>query len=243
MPSNPDIILPPTEYYTDCFTLIDKSGKDLEHYVEEVDGWIEKQTVKNVRIFVRESGPNEICVKGIGEVDATPQQIMTLLTNRESIGSWDELCEGGDIIEELDLHTSLVHLRFSTTYCILKQARDFVILRHLYVKDDGTQVLLGISAPNDSYPLRDGYVRGEAKLGGFVAKPLENNRSELRYLSWSDLQSLEARLLNIPLLDLKQKFMDRIFLRQPLNIDKIRHLLSVKQLQGWIDKNKDNLKS
>jgi len=226
-PSNPDLILPPTEYHKECFMAIDKTAIQLEELADEIEGWDEKEPIKNVRIMTKDTGfYNQICVKGIGEVDATPQQIMEILTNRDTIGIWDDLCDGGEILEDIDEATKIVHMRFSTTYCILRQARDFIILRHLYEKENGNIILLGISAPNETYPPTEGYDRGEVRIAGFVAKPLEDDRSILIYASWSDLKGIEAKIGNF--VDVKNSFISRIYEKQPLNIQKIRMLLAKK---------------
>lgn len=46
------------------------------------------------------------------------------------------------VLEKIDNHTEIVHLKFSTNICIIKKKKDFIILIHWYQKDDSICIVM-----------------------------------------------------------------------------------------------------
>lgn len=81
-------------------------------------------------------------MKGIGEVNASPEAVKTVIKDLTQANKWDPLFLEGKIIEQLDKHTEILHLKFSAKYCILEQKRDFTILYHWFEKPGGSILMV-----------------------------------------------------------------------------------------------------
>jgi len=230
-PSNPEIISRKEEINTEyIFSEIDSGAALIEQYSKEGvnDGWKYRKSVDDIDIYMKQDdNPNHVVVKGSGIVDATPQTIMEFILDKEHIGRWDELCEGGQNLVEVDEMTTIVHLRYSTKVCLFKEARDFVCVRHLYKNNEGNYVLIAKSIDFD-FPQLSGYVRGNA-IGGFIAENVVDDptKTKLTYISESDLNGWVSI---VGLLDLREKFINRVFEKQPLNIRRIREFLKKERM-------------
>eukprot|EP01130_Rhizamoeba_saxonica_P012968 TRINITY_DN550_c0_g1_i2.p1 TRINITY_DN550_c0_g1~~TRINITY_DN550_c0_g1_i2.p1 ORF type:complete len:300 (+),score=46.96 TRINITY_DN550_c0_g1_i2:1060-1959(+) len=142
---------------------------------DETDGWIPRRNKHGVQCYIRqEDDPTTkdmLCTRGVGEVPFPPRTIYEFINDENHMGCWDPLMNYSKKIEEIDRNTAIYHLKFSATVCILKQCRDFVILRHGIQNRDGSYIQLATSIPYDSISMDDNYIRGEIKIAGFLITP------------------------------------------------------------------------
>jgi len=212
---------------TTYFSQLDGASTIIENFTIRFneDGWTYRKTVNDIQIWTkRMESMYHFCIKGVGTIQASPSEIINFVSVPTNIPIYDSMCESGEVIKTLDKQTHICHLKFSTRVCILKQARDFVLARHKYKKQDGTMILVATSIDYPDIPPNKNYLRGQIFCGGFVAVPKGENVSEVSYVSYFDI-------IDIPFESewIKVNFIERLYEKQPLNIHYLRrHLSSLK---------------
>lgn len=82
------------------------------------------------------------CLKGVTEFELSPKKVIHILKNINNMKLWDPLIKDTTVVEVVDNHTEVVHLKFGAKVCLLSQKRDFVILRHWQERKDGSFILV-----------------------------------------------------------------------------------------------------
>jgi len=210
-----------TNPITTYFTQLDEASKTIESFTlnfNEQDGWTFRKTINEVHIWTKaQESLYLFCIKGVGYVPASAAEVINFVSNPANVPVYDNMCESGEVVQILDKHTHISHVKYSTRVCLLKQARDFTLVRHKYKKQDGTHILVGCSIDYpDIKPLK-GYTRGKILCGGFVAIPKGENFCEVSYISYFDV-------INLPFESewIKVNFIEKIYEKQPLNIYYLR---------------------
>lgn len=146
----------------------------------------------------------------------------------------------GKVLETVDNHTQVIHIKYGAQYCMLKRMRDVVILYNWHVRKDGTIVLVGKSVEHELAPLEPEFTRAEVFASGYIIKPKvtffmdevvllfhrqEDNPSAsvVTYLT-----NLDLKVTN----DLfKTTFLAIVQESQPLNISRLRNLITGSRVQ------------
>jgi len=162
-------------------------------------------------------------MKGVGVVNAPADLVLEFLVVPANIKLFDRMCESGEIIQILDKRTHICQLKFSTTICISKQSRDFVLARHNYAKQDGSLIIVACSVDHPDCPKLKGYIRGEIFCGGYVVQPVPENKNQciVTYISYFDIGHFPIDLPDW----IKDAMVERIYEKQPLNIHYLRRVV------------------
>lgn len=99
--------------------------------------------------------------------------------------SWDPLWNSSKLLEQLDNHTMVLHLKYIAEVCMLKRARDFVCISHWHQQKDGSYVLVARSVEYPDCPPTTECVRGQILTLGYLITPHPKNpnHSQVSYIS------------------------------------------------------------
>lgn len=96
---------------------------------------------------------------GSGEIQSNVEAIKNVIIDLNQWKRWDPLfefgklelhflfstliffsfcCNIGETVEVIDNHTKIAYLKYLANVCLIKQARDFVILTYWFQKKDGS---------------------------------------------------------------------------------------------------------
>lgn len=131
--------------FSDYFRAIDQTIQKCEAYLKS-DDWIQIGVKHQTERFVKDLSENAIqVIKSVGLINCNVREVVEALTTLDRWKSWEPFFEQGMIVETVDNFTHVIHLKFQAHVCILKRARDFILIRHTYEKPDGSQVRLKYS--------------------------------------------------------------------------------------------------
>jgi len=200
---------------------VDDMSKTLEELIRTNEGWTELPTNPSDKMNIYKKAMSTTliqCVKGIGVINAPPSIIKNIIRNLTNAVSWYPLFESAKLLEFIDRNTEVWHWKFSARVCLLKQQRDFCLLRHRFDKPDGSFMLVARSIEHKLCPEEPDYTRGEILTSGFHIRQNEDNpnSSIVTYVANVDPKGLLPEYL-------KAKFLNVIADRQP------RLLLSLRK--------------
>jgi hypothetical protein len=117
----------------------------LHFIIPNISGWTNAGVKDGIAIY-KKSIENSLiqCSKGIGEIKVPPIIIRNVIRHLTNAGIWYPLFESARLVESIDKNTEVWHWKFSARVCVLKQQRDFVIVRHRYDRSDGSYVMVRI---------------------------------------------------------------------------------------------------
>ncbi|ESW23868.1 hypothetical protein PHAVU_004G082900 [Phaseolus vulgaris] len=117
----------------------------------------------------------------IGVIDGTSEDIFhTLMSLGSSRSEWDFCTYQGSVIDHIDDHTDIIHLKlYDDRLPWGMKPRDFLLQRYWRREKDGTYVLLFHSVLHKNCPPQRDYVRASLKSGGFLITPVKNGKSSL----------------------------------------------------------------
>ncbi|XAR52363.1 hypothetical protein NMG60_11020394 [Bertholletia excelsa] len=149
-------------------------------------------------------------IMAVGIIDGTSESVFrTVMSLGPSRSEWDFCYHRACIIEHLDGHTDIVHMKLSSDWLPwgLKR-RDLVFQRYWRREDDGTYVILFHSVIHQKCPPQDGYIRAILKSGGYVITPVNQGKESvvkhMLAVNWkclrSFLQKSSSRSLTVHML-------------------------------------------
>ncbi|KAL8090418.1 protein ENHANCED DISEASE RESISTANCE 2-like [Apium graveolens] len=117
----------------------------------------------------------------VGVVDGTSEAIFqTVMSLGSSRSEWDFCFCGGSVIEHLNGHTDIIHMKVYNDWRAWgAHRRDFLLRRYWRREDDGTYVILYHSVYHRRCPPHRGYVRACLKSGGYVISPVNNGKESV----------------------------------------------------------------
>ncbi|XP_020229731.1 protein ENHANCED DISEASE RESISTANCE 2-like isoform X1 [Cajanus cajan] len=150
-------------------------------------------------------------IMAVGVVDGTSEAIFhTLMSLDPSRSEWDFCIYRGNLVEQLDGHTDIIHLQLYNDWLPWgMKPRDLLLRRYWRREDDGSYVLLFHSVYHSKCPHKRGYVRACLKSGGFVVTPVnKGTQSVVRHMLAVDwklwklyLRPTSARSITIRMLE------------------------------------------
>jgi len=168
-----DIFLKTSDREKSFFSAIDERGQLFEKYLCcEPKEWVRMGVLNNVEGFYCgiPNFPDYICSKGVGFINFSIATIMEYIFDPNNLAEWDYFCEGGDLLEIIDEYTTINHFKYRSNVFVFSQARDFLIVRHRYKKDD-SMIIFACSIEDSQYPPFSQYTRGDILFGGFLLEP------------------------------------------------------------------------
>ena len=189
----------------------------LELSASPEDSWNFLHETNDVRVYSRDIKGSELkCFKGVGVVEASPDTLLSLISDPARRYWYDEMCLDSRTLLNLDSSTRLVYNCFEARSIFCNTAaREFVMVARFTRLPDGTTVIAGKSVESELCPINTHFVRGSVNSGGWVIRPSKKspNRSLVSYIMHIDLGgSVPAWIANL------------VSDKQPLCIDSIRKL-------------------
>lgn len=145
------------------------------------EGWEDlgvTNEVESMRLYQPETG--YYVLKGVGDIDQTPETILALITNVTRKGEWDEMFVEGRAVVQLGEFDRLSYQHFSAPWPV--SHRDFVYLSLCRPLEDGSIVSLGFSVESPLVPEVRGLVRGHIYLAGFILRRIGPNTTRVTYI-------------------------------------------------------------
>ncbi|CAI9091109.1 OLC1v1026045C1 [Oldenlandia corymbosa var. corymbosa] len=149
-------------------------------------------------------------IMAVGVVDGSSEAIFrTIMSLGPSRTEWDFCFYRGSVVEHLDGHTDIVHMKLYSHWLPWgMKRRDLLLRRYWRREDDGTYVILYHSVVHRRCPPQPGYVRASLKSGGYVISPLNQGKKsvvkKMLAIDWkfwkSFLRKASARSITICML-------------------------------------------
>ncbi|KZV41394.1 hypothetical protein F511_10360 [Dorcoceras hygrometricum] len=106
-------------------------------------------------------------IMAVGVIDGASEEVFhTLMSLGASRTEWDFCFNRGSVIEHLDGHTDIIHIRFYNHWLPWAMKRRDLLLRRYWRREE--DVILYHSVVHKKCPPQDGYVRAYLKSGGYV---------------------------------------------------------------------------
>ncbi|XP_071934900.1 protein ENHANCED DISEASE RESISTANCE 2 isoform X1 [Coffea arabica] len=120
-------------------------------------------------------------IMAVGVVEGTSEAIFrTIMSVGPSRSEWDFCIYKGNVVEHLDGHTDILHIKLYSHWLSWgMKRRDLLVRRYWRREDDGTYVILYHSVVHRKCPPQPGYVRACLKSGGFVISPLNQGKESV----------------------------------------------------------------
>ncbi|KAL3520715.1 hypothetical protein ACH5RR_018864 [Cinchona calisaya] len=120
-------------------------------------------------------------IMAVGVVDGTSEAIFrTIMSVGPLRSEWDFSFYRGNVVEHLDGHTDIIHIKLYSHWLPWgMKRRDLLLRRYWRREDDGTYVILYHSVVHRKCPPQPGYVRACLKSGGFVISPLNQGKESV----------------------------------------------------------------
>lgn len=195
-------------------TLLDCSAAQ-----EGVDGWTKFGSKSGVDMFSKPGGDTNYYM-GKGIVDGPPRAVLDILNTQrvETTRELDEFFDRDETLERFSPHTSVVWNLYKPVMFVA--ARDFLLVGHVQVMDDGSVVYLAQSIPDHpKCPRLPSVTRGTCFIGGWHITPLPGNRSMVVYVTNASLGG------SVPLW-----LINKISQSQPMQIAGINKMLKKRNL-------------
>jgi hypothetical protein len=164
-----------------------KSSEDWEamHDNDGIKIWFKDNPVLSI------SEERMCCMKGELNVDASPQEVLKIVSNLDNRLKWDSLFTKGSVVEQIDMHTRILHMVYQPTQPNSNNSRldgnkkntkiDFCILqcRVENVDDSIHYVITEWSTKHADIKPSDDSVRGQVfSPSGFVIMSVPSNGKE-----------------------------------------------------------------
>jgi len=215
---------PKSEIISSYFDTIDHLMLDFENLFYAND-WIPMKEKKGVEMARRVMPNSDLnCIRGSALIAASADTIKNTLFSPKFLQSIDPLLISTELVEILDKQTHVMYMVYGATFCVLRQKRDFVLLYHWYRRKDGTLVVLGQSVEHKDKPVSKDYIRGDILESGYVITPQQGhpNLCQVTYIAHIDIKGTLPEYL-------RAKFSNIIQETQPLNLLRLRKLLTGKE--------------
>jgi len=191
--------------------------------VSQERNWVYTGLEKEVRLFIKSSDEHVTSCMGKGLIMYPPKQVFEFLSDPSSRFLYDNMLRTHESIATIDEYTSIQYMHHVARHCILRAARDFVMLSSKRLVDENvrkdTYVLVNHSIEEKRAPHKHHLVRGDIKTSGWLIEPSKDNpkHSIVSHVVCVDLKG------HVPasLVDLMQR-------RQPLAVHYVRKLIEKK---------------
>jgi hypothetical protein len=159
--------------YSSYFDKIDAKVKEFEFILQKRKEWKLWKEKRNVQVYqVVDSRPDAPLLMGRGKIDVSVDTMKNLIIEVSNWKQWDPLFDSGVIVETIDNHTKILYVKYVANVCLIKQARDFVLLSYWYQKKDGTFIGVATSCTHPKCPDNvPGCTRGEVFNSGYEIVP------------------------------------------------------------------------
>lgn len=166
---------------------------ELESSTEEWEDLGITNEVESCRRYIPETG--YYVLKGVGDIDQSPEAIITLIIDVNRKGEWDEMFVEGRVVVPLGERNRLSYQHFSAPWPV--SHRDFVYLSISRPLEDGSIISLGFSVESPLVPEVRGLVRGHIYLAGFILRRIGPDTTRVTYIVHCDPRgSIPTMIIN-----------------------------------------------
>lgn len=197
------------------------SSKESTEQQSNDGGWSYQGTEKDVAIFRKMSPGEKIhSFMGKGLIKLKPTVVWQALRDHMTRHAYDKMVKRIQVVKQIDDQTKILYLRLQAKQCILKQARDFVILT-MDREETEKFIQASVSVDLPELPPSNDITRAKLKCCGWIVEPMKQNGqlySMVSYLVQVDFGGVfPTWLLNL------------VTRRQPLCISYLRDYLEKSQ--------------
>ena len=187
--------------------------QELLSYENSTEGWEDlgvDDEVESSRLYMP---TGYYLIRGVGDIDQSPQNIHALILDIDRKREWDQLFVEGRVVANLNANSRLLYQHFSAPWPV--SHRDFAFLSISKHLEDGSIISTGFSVETPLVPEVGGLVRGEMHMAGFIMRQVAPNLTRLTYLVHIDPKG------SIPTMVINQTQK-----KQTQNVGKIRNYLA-----------------
>ncbi|KAJ8510670.1 hypothetical protein OPV22_001104 [Ensete ventricosum] len=131
--------------------------------------------------FPNKNWEDHPAIMTVGVVDAASESIFqTVMSLGQSRSEWDFCLLEGNVIENLDDHTDIIHKKLRGDWLPWGMKRRDLLLRRYWRKEDnGTYIILYHSVVHHKCQPEKGYVRACLKSGGYEISPVNQGKQSI----------------------------------------------------------------
>ena len=187
--------------------------KEAEDFLNSKDGWEPlKLSSSLVKGYRKKVGAGYFVVRGEGEINRTPSEILEALQDLSRKSAYDTSFESGHNIEILDPSMEIVYQKYKGKLGV--SARDFCLLQKRFDLPDGKVVALATSINHAKCP-ETKFVRAHLYFGCHFLTPIGPRTTMDVYMIYVDIRG------NVP------KFLaNTVQVEQAMLVDNLRNFLS-----------------
>ena len=160
--------------------------KEAEALLEEQEGWEDlKLKSKLVKGYRRKAAGGLFVIKGEGEINRTPLEIVEALKDIEKKGGYDSMFECGHVVETVSESTEVVYQKYKSKGPV--SARDFCMLQKRFEYPGGKVVAVATSITHAQCP-ETKFVRANLFMGCHFLTPTGPNSTLDVYMVYVDIR-------------------------------------------------------
>jgi len=216
---------------SDRESYVNRGEKIVRQLLSECEGsntdWQAAGAEKNIQLFKKVTVGGVSCWRGVGVVKAPAQAVFDCVLDPNTRFAYDSMLKKISVLSVVSDDTQVVYMHHEARSCLVKTARDFVLLQSAKVvtstSANGTEeksyVLAAQSIDIPGVPKFPKLARAEVLIGGWFVQPLAGDANSCRvtYVACVDT----GLPLPAPVLNTLQR-------KQPLAIHAVRELLGAK---------------
>eukprot|EP00698_Gefionella_okellyi_P009944 TRINITY_DN2559_c0_g1_i1.p1 TRINITY_DN2559_c0_g1~~TRINITY_DN2559_c0_g1_i1.p1 ORF type:complete len:526 (+),score=93.76 TRINITY_DN2559_c0_g1_i1:1092-2669(+) len=186
----------------------------------EKDGWELFKEQDQVKMYRKSIAGSPVdMLKGVGIIRATPAYITQSSSNLDERKVWDDMFEGGEVLEQLDSHSDACHLRFKGMWPV--SGRDLCVIRGWIDAGNGIRLAYSQSVDHPACKSDSKYVRAQLYPTGFWLVPQADGSTHVTYVCSMDLKgSIPGRIKSMVAVNL------------PLTVHKLRKFVIARIAKG-----------
>ena len=201
--SSVDTYEPPAEFRSIINSTVDQLLRAAQPAFDDADGWEllkkDKNGVESHRKRTRKVKGERVVImvrgRGLIRCDAATYRDLAVSLDPSVRKRWDHLFHQGEVVQQLDVHTSVVWLELKTKKCIMDFHRDLLYMQHSRELANGVFVVAsrsaGVLQDDTLKPVAEGALRGTLHTSGYVIRPLEEDARglcEVTFVTQADVK-------------------------------------------------------
>ena len=160
--------------------------KEAEALLEEQEGWEDlKLKSKLVKGSRRKAAGGLFVIRGEGEIQRTPPEIVEALKDIAKKGGYDSMFECGHVVEMVSDSTEVVYQKYKSKGPV--SARDFCLLQKRFDYPGGKVVAVAVSITHAQCP-ETKFVRAHLFMGCHFLTPTGPNSTMDVYMVYVDIK-------------------------------------------------------
>lgn len=142
------------------------------------DQWTLVCDQQSPQLKVYKYNTRDNCFKVIAQLSSTPESAFDILSDIQRRKEWDDLCEEGHVIQQIDGSTKIQYMKTKAMWPTA--SRDVVSLGYCGQMEDGGYLNVTQSILHKDYPpnVQSTIVRMDAKIAGQLIKPSQNGNKD-----------------------------------------------------------------